>query len=506
MGRRQIAKNTFFLYVRILVTIVVSLYTSRVILQVLGAEDFGIYNVVGGIVVMFSFLNAAMATATQRFLTFEIGRNNRNEIQRIFSMSLIIYVLMALVIFVLGESVGLYLFYQLNIPGERLDAALITYHITIFTFIFSVVRIPFHALIIAKEKMGVYAIICIIETFSRLGILYVIQMIQFDSLVLYAFFLLLISILITLVYVRYCRVHYIESKYILFWDRQMFFMLTSYAGWNLFGNIAFIAATQGINIVLNVFFGPIVNAARGVAFQVQAAVKNFVANFQLAVDPQIIKSYANNELNYCNDLIYSASKYSFFLLYLLSVPLLYRIEYIMELWLENVPEYTVIFCKLILVNALIDAVSGPLSTSAQATGKIKLYQFIVGSVLLLNLPIAYLVLYWGGSPQSTVYVSIIISIVLILLRVFILDKFLHVIKISRFIYRVILPVFAVVFPTLLILSFLVRYVPDGTLGGMVLVLLMTAIVNLVVIFLTGLSISEKRFVIQSIQSVLKKNM
>ena len=178
----------------------------------------------------------------------------------------------------------------------------------------------------------------------------------------------------------------------------------------------------------------------------------------------------------------------------------------MELWLENVPEYTVIFCKLILVNALIDAVSGPLSTSAQATGKIKLYQFIVGSVLLLNLPIAYLVLYWGGSPQSTVYVSIIISIVLILLRVFILDKFLHVIKISRFIYRVILPVFAVVFPTLLILSFLVRYVPDGTLGGMVLVLLMTAIVNLVVIFLTGLSISEKRFVIQSIQSVLKKNM
>ena len=348
--------------------------------------------------------------------------------------------------------------------------------------------------------------ICIIETFSRLGILYVIQMIQFDSLVLYAFFLLLISILITLVYVRYCRVHYIESKYILFWDRQMFFMLTSYAGWNLFGNIAFIAATQGINIVLNVFFGPIVNAARGVAFQVQAAVKNFVANFQLAVDPQIIKSYANNELNYCNDLIYSASKYSFFLLYLLIVPLLYRIEYIMELWLENVPEYTVIFCKLILVNALIDAVSGPLSTSAQATGKIKLYQFIVGSVLLLNLPIAYLVLYWGGSPQSTVYVSIIISIVLILLRVFILDKFLHVIKISRFIYRVILPVFAVVFPTLLILSFLVRYVPDGTLGGMVLVLLMTAIVNLVVIFLTGLSISEKRFVIQSIQSVLKKNM
>ena len=279
MGRRQIAKNTFFLYVRILVTIVVSLYTSRVILQVLGAEDFGIYNVVGGIVVMFSFLNAAMATATQRFLTFEIGRNNRNEIQRIFSMSLIIYVLMALVIFVLGESVGLYLFYQLNIPGERLDAALITYHITIFTFIFSVVRIPFHALIIAKEKMGVYAIICIIETFSRLGILYVIQMIQFDSLVLYAFFLLLISILITLVYVRYCRVHYIESKYILFWDRQMFFMLTSYAGWNLFGNIAFIAATQGINIVLNVFFGPIVNAARGVAFQVQAVVKNFVDNF-----------------------------------------------------------------------------------------------------------------------------------------------------------------------------------------------------------------------------------
>lgn len=191
----------------------------------------------------------------------------------------------------------------------------------------------------------------------------------------------------------------------------------------MFGNIAFIAATQGINIVLNIFFGPIVNAARGVAFQVQAAVKNFVANFQLAVEPQIIKSYANNDLNYCNDLIYSASKYSFFLLYLLVLPLLYRIEYIMKLWLDNVPEYTVIFCKLILVNALIDAVSGPLSTSAQATGKIKLYQFVVGFVLLLNLPIAYLVLYWGGSPQSTVYVSIVISIVLIFLRLLILDKF-----------------------------------------------------------------------------------
>lgn len=425
-NNKRIAQNTFMLYIRMLLTMAVSLYTSRIILNLLGVEDFGIYNVVGGFVAMFGFLNSAMASATQRFLSFEIGRKNRMQLRDIFSMSINIHFIIASVIFLLAESIGLWFVNtKLTIPTERMEATQWVYQFSIFSFLVGVMSVPYTAIIIAHERMKVFAWISMIEVFLKLLVVFLLMWFGADKLKLYAILLFLVSITIRIIYGIYCNRTFKESQFRWFWSQKLFKTLMSYAGWNLWGNSAAVIMGQGVNILLNIFFGPIVNAARGISFQVRAAVDSFVSNFQMAINPQIIKSYASNNIEYMHQLVFQGAKYSFFLLFALSFPILLETEIILRIWLKIVPPHTVIFTKLVIVNILIDSISGPLMTAAQASGKIKLYQGIVGGLLLLNLPLSYIFLKFGFPPEVTFYVSIAISIIALYARLQIISPLVN---------------------------------------------------------------------------------
>lgn len=422
---KRIAKNTIMLYIRMLLIMAVTLYTSRIVLMALGVEDFGIYNVVGGIVIMFGFLNSAMTTATQRFLSFELGLEKKNELKKTFQIALNIHIGIAVVIFIIAETVGLWILNnKLNIPYERMEAAHWVYQCSILSFLITVLRVPYNASIISRERMNIYAYMSIIESILKLGIVFLLSVGGYDKLKLYSILLLIVTFIIAFFYYIYCRCRFAECRFSLIWDRKRYCILLSYAGWNLFGSLAWAGYAQGINILLNIFFGPVVNTARAISFQVNSAILSFISNFQVAVTPQIVKSYALQDIDYMLRLVFYASKYSFLLLAFLSLPLLLEMEMILELWLKQTLPYAALFCRLIIINSLIDTFSGTLMMAAQATGKIKKYQLIVGGLLLLNLPISYLFLSYEYPPESVYCVSILLSFIALVSRLFILRTLL----------------------------------------------------------------------------------
>ncbi|SDD95177.1 Na+-driven multidrug efflux pump [Psychrobacter pacificensis] len=417
------AKNAGMLYFRMLLTMAVSLYTSRVILQTLGVEDFGIYNVVAGFVITLGFLNSAMSSATQRFLAFELGKPDVKDVRGIFSMSLNIHSLIALFVFLLGETVGLWFVRtQLTIPIDRMYAAEWVFHLALLSFMVTIVSVPYNALIIAHERMKVFAWVSILDVTLKLLIVFMLSWFGIDKLILYGILSLAVVLIIAMVYRVYCKKKFMESRFRLYWDKKLFHIMLSYTSWNLWGNISFVMNTQGLNILLNIFFGPSVNAARAIAMQVSGALNSFVQNLQVAINPQIIKSYAAKDMNYMHQLVCYGAKYNFFLLFFLAMPILINTDLILNVWLGSVPKYTSIFVKLIIVNILFDGISAPLMTSAQASGKIKLYQSVVGGLLLLNVPFSYLVLRMGYEPYAVVYVGITLSIFALIARLFIVKN------------------------------------------------------------------------------------
>lgn len=414
-----------------LVTLAVTLYTSRVILNILGVEDFGIYNVVGGFVLMFTFLNNSMASATQRFFSFELGRNNKKKLSDVFIMSVNIHFIIAIIVLILLESMGLWFIRtQLNIPPDRLIAAQWVFHFSVLALVVNIISVPYNAIIIAYERMHVFAWFSIVEVSLKLFIVFILQWFSYDKLKFYSVLVLIVAIIIRLIYGFYSSKNFKESKYRFYWNKPLFITLINYASWNLWGNAASVIMGQGINILLNIFFGPVVNAARAIAYQIRGAINQFVINLQMAINPQIIKSFANGELRYMHQLIIQGAKYSFFLLLLLSLPIFFEAEIILNIWLKKVPDYTIIFTRLVIINVLIDSISGPLMTAAQASGKIKLYQGLVGGVLLLNLPISYIFLKLGYSPEVTLYISIIISLFALYLRLLIISPLVNFRKID----------------------------------------------------------------------------
>jgi O-antigen/teichoic acid export membrane protein len=422
LNNKRIAKNTLLLFFRMFLTLGVSLYTSRVVLKSLGVVDYGIYSVVGGVVIMFSFLNTSMASATQRFLTFELGKNDFEQLKKVFSMSLNIHVIIAITILILAETIGLwFLNSKLNIPLERMNAANWVYQFSILSFVVTVFSVPYNAVIIAHERMNVFAYVSVIEVTLKLLIVFSLVWFGYDKLKMYAILIFIVSIVIFSIYRIYCKRNYLETKYRFIWDRTLYNILLNYAGWNLFGNIAGIAMGQ-----------------------VNGAINGFVSNFQIALNPQIVKSYATNDKKYMHQLIFQGSKYSFFLLLILAMPILLETELILGWWLNTVPEYTVLFCRLVIINTLIDAISGPLMTAAQATGKIKKYQAVVGGLLLLILPLSYMFLKMGFDPQITLYVSITISTIALYARLWML-RFLINISIKKFFKEVIIIIIIVAF-------------------------------------------------------------
>jgi len=482
---------------------VVALYTSRVVLNTLGVEDFGIYNVVGGFVAMVGFLNNSMASATQRFLSYEIGKSDSSKLNKVFLMSVNIHFIIGVVIFILAETLGLWVVNsQLTIPPDRLNAANWVYQFSILAFLVNVISVPYNAAIIAHERMTVFAWVSIIEVSLKLLIVFILQWFGFDKLKFYAVLMFVVALIIRIVYGIYCNRNFIESKFRIYWDKSLFKTLISYAGWNLWGNSASVMAGQGVNLLLNIFFGPVVNAARGIAFQVRGAIIGFVLNLQMAVNPQIIKSYAVSNFSYMQQLIFQSSKFSFFLLYIISLPILLETDYILSLWLRVVPNYTVVFVRLIIVNVLIDSISGPLMTAAQATGNIKLYQAVVGGALLLVLPLSYLFLRLGGDAEITLYVSIVVSAIALFLRLFIL-KLLVNIDVKDFLLSVVVRILLISIIALP-LPYLVYCKMEIGLFRLFTTITFCSISSIVVIYMIGLNKMDKIYIHRFIFKILKR--
>jgi len=431
---KLIAKNTAFLYIRMLFSMGVTLYTSRIVLNALGVIDYGIYSVVGGIVTLFSFFNSAMTSATQRFLTFDIGNNDSIQLKKTFNATINIHIVIGVLFFLLAETVGLWFVNnKLNLPIERMSAINWVYQFSIFTFLVSTIQVPYDAFIIAKEKMKVYAYMSIVEVFLKLIIVYLIFVFNIDKLIFYSFLLFLVSFISSTVHKLYCKNYFEETIYRFHYEKGLYIKLISFSGWNLFGNIAGVVRGQGSNILLNIFFGTALNAAYGISLQVQSAVQIFVANFQLAVSPQIIKQYALGNDKQLFNLIFQSAKFSYFLMFIIACPIIFNIDFILHLWLNTYPKYTSEFVVLCLINILIDCVSGPLVTGAQATGNIKWYQIILGTFIFLSLPISYLLLRTYKDPSMIFIVIIIINTISLFGRLLFL-KFLMDLNISEFLY------------------------------------------------------------------------
>lgn len=430
----------------------VGLYTSRLVLDALGVVDYGIYGLVGGIVSMFAFLNSAMASATQRYLSFDIGKKDWDRLQKTFNATLNIHILIAIVIFILAETIGLWFVNtQLEIPQERMYAANWVYQFSIFAFILNVIQVPYNALLFAREHMSVYAYVSILETVLKLAIVLYLVQADSDKLILYSILTFGVAFVIRMTYQIYCRKRFPESKYKFYWNKAYYKELLSYSGWNLFGNIAAVARSQGSNILLNLFFGPVLNAAYGITVMVQGIIGNFVSNFQVAVNPQIVKNYAAGDKQASLNLMYKSSKFSFFGMLILVVPLLLNLEYVMNLWLKEVPPYAIEFIQLALIYSLIETLSNPLMTGAQATGKIKWYQIIIGSFIFLIFPVVYVVFKFSNNPLNLYWVFIGNSLVALLFRLLFLQKMMNL-KLNQFLKKVVIPISLVSLLTLILVK------------------------------------------------------
>ena len=491
------------LYFRMIFTMLVSLYTSRVVLNMLGIEDFGIYNVVGGAVIMFGFLSGAMSSATQRFLTYDIGQKNHVQLRKTFNAAQIIHIGIAILIILLAETIGLwFVSNKLNLPGVRLEAALWVYHCSVLSFIVTVIQAPYSALIIAHEKMSVFAYLSIVEVLLKLLVVLLLMYISFDKLELYALLILGVSVTVAVFYRIYSRIQFNETRFLIVNDKVLYKRLASYSVWNLFGSVSLIAKTQGVSIMLNIFFGVVVNSALAVANQVSGTVYSFVSNFQVASNPQIIKSYATDDKEYMNNLMIRTSKFSFILLFILTLPVIMEIEYILQLWLKLVPEYTVIFTKLILVEALIHSISGSMMAAVSASGKIRLYHSVVGGFSLLILPTSYFLFMIGYPAKTTFIVSIIFASLALIFRLIFTKKLIPEFTIGKFLQEVLVRNFLIIILSLIIPMMLISNMNPG-LTRLSLVVLTSFGISIITSYCIGMKNNEKLFVKNALTSVRK---
>jgi O-antigen/teichoic acid export membrane protein len=477
----------------------VGLYTSRLVLQELGVVDYGIYGIVGGIVAMFGFFNAAMSSATQRYLTFDIGKNDKTRLSKTFSAALTIHIAIAFLVLFLAETIGLWYINNIMVfPQERTFAVNVVYQFSIAAALLGIIQVPYNALIIAHERMNVYAYVSILEVILKLIIVILLVYFGSDKLITYSVLAFVVAFIIRMTYQDYCRKNFEESKYKFEYDKVYYKELVRFTGWSLFGNIAAVARGQGNNILLNLFFGPIANAAFAITLIVQGIVGSFVGNFQVAVNPQIIKNYSQGNLVEMQKLISRSSKFSFFLLLILVLPVLLNVDYLLKIWLNTVPDYTGIFVKLSLIYIMIDSISYSLITAVQASGKIKWYQIILGTFIFLNFPISYFVLKLGGAAESVFYILIIITFLTLVFRMFFVKKLLRLPPIF-FIKNTIFPILIVCSAILLSYWLLIEYLNFNfiatTIFGLVSIsFICTSIAILIIIFL-GMKMNERKFIL-----------
>ncbi len=503
INKNRIAKNTLLLYFRMILIMFISLYTTRVVLRTLGVEDYGILNVVGGLVVMLAFINNTMANASQRFFAFEIGKGDFSKLKQTFSLNFNLYILFSILLIIIAETLGLwFLNTQMNIPAERMSAANWVYQFSIFSTIATVLTIPFNAMIIARERMSFYAYISILESALKLLIVYLLVYFSFDKLKLYAILLFSVSIIISVIYIVYCWRKFEECRYKYGWDRLLFKEMLGYSGWNMYGMLAIVTRSHGINVLLNLFFGPVVNAARSVAYQILNALNQFITNFFTAVRPQITKSYAAGETNQMLSLLYQSSKFSYYLILVLAIPILLETPSILQLWLSEIPDYAILFSRLVVINALIDSLRLPVMASVQATGKVKHFELISGTITLLNLPASYLFLKLGYPPQTTMYISIIFSFIAQLARILIAKKQI-MLSLRKYFSTVIMPIIGVTLAAML-LPMLFCLKLDASIGRMIFTTLLSFSTSAIVIWLLGLTQNERKVIQEKMRHLFLK--
>ena len=435
-SNKKIVKNTLLLYVRMFFMLIINLYTSRIVLDALGVVDYGIYNVVGGVVVLFSYMNSALSLATTRFFSFEM-HNGVERLKMTYNNSIAVQSIFAFIILILAETLGLWLVnHKLVIPADRLIAANYVYQFSVLTTLLSIVAVTYMSSITAHEKMGVFAFVTVIESVLKLVIALCIYRSPIDKLIFYGTGIMLITILMFFVKICYCRKNFEEIKFDRTFDRSEIKKMLSFVGWNFFGATAGMSVGQGLNFVINIFFGPAVNAARGIAFQVEGAVNNFVTSINTAVNPQIVKRYSTNDLDGMFKLVFFSSKISFILLLLISLPIIIDTEYILGLWLKEVPEHTVLFTRLILIYMLTISLTYAINMSAQATGNIKTFQMTEGLIILLNIPVSVILYKMGCEPYVSFVVMIALSVTAFVAKLFVLSRIVNF-PIKSFVFQVI---------------------------------------------------------------------
>lgn len=502
-NNKQIAKNTLMLYIRMFLIMGVSLYTSRIILRVLGVEDFGIYNVVASIVVLFSFIQNAMTAAIQRFLNFELGKGDLDQARRVFSSSIIIYAGICLLIFIFAETVGLwFLKTQLNIPEERTDAAYWVYQVSIFAALVQIIQMPYNASIIAFEKMSFYALISIIEVILRLLIVFILYFVNtIDKLKLYSLLVLIVSSIVFLLYYFYCRKKFTICSFKWVYDSLLLRRLLGFSGWSLFGSLANVGLNQGVGFILNIFYGVLMNASLGIANQVGTAVNKFISSFQIAFNPQIVKIYAVEDFNYLNNLILRTSKYSFYLMLIIVVPLLVDTKFILGIWLGEIPQYAVLFSQITLLYLLIDSIAGPFWMTAYASGRIRVYQIIVSCLLGLNLLVIFVLLKIGFNPTVVIFSRVIFSFIILIFRIIYVYK-LTQFKVYTFMKKVMLRIIIIVSVSLFFIFQVYHLFETGFIRLFVLILFSTFIL-VIMIYFGGLNADERFFLSSKVQKLIK---
>ena len=501
-NNKRIAKNTLLLYFRMLLTMVVSLYTSRVVLGALGVEDYGIYNVVGGVVAMFSMLSGSLSAAISRFITFELGTGNKEKLKRVFSSSVTIQMGLSAIILVLAETVGLwFLNNKMVIPESRMNAANWVYQLSLLTFVINLISIPYNAAIIAHERMSAFAYISVFEAVSKLVVAYCIVISPIDRLILYAIMLTTIAIIIRLIYGSYCKRKFEECTYHFIYDHDLLKQMFGFAGWNFIGASSALLRDQGGNIVINLFSGPAVNAARGIAFQVNTAIHSFVTNFMTALNPQITKSYASGDRKYMMTLLFQGARLSYYILLMLSLPVIVNTHYILKLWLGQVPEHTVLFVQLVLIFGMCESISSPLITAMLATGKIRNYQLVVGGCQMMNLPVSYILLRLGAIPETVLIVAIAISQLCLATRLYMLRgliglKALDFLK-QVYVNVIIVTICSGILPTILMLYF------EDTIYSFMILLIVSLICVIISVLFVGCNKRERDFVFSKVKHYLR---
>ena len=500
-NNKRIAKNTLLLYVRTLFIMLVSLYTSRVVLNTLGVSDYGIYNVVGGVVAMFSVISSSLSSAISRYITYELGHGDIVKLKRIFATSVNIQIGISLAVLVLAELIGVwFLNTKLNIPAERMTAANWVFQCSLLSFIINLISVPYNATIIAHEKMSAFAYISILEAVLKLAVVYMLVISPYDKLVSYAVLLVMVALVVRFTYSFYCRKHFEESHYKFVYDKALIKEMTGFAGWNFFGNTAYILNVQGVDMLVNIFFGVTLNAARGVATQVQHAVMQFVNNFTVAINPQITKSYASGDMEYVYKLVCRGARFSYFLLLVFLVPIVCETEYILRIWLKLVPQYASVFLRLTLFGSLMTLLGNSMLTAIMATGNIKKYQFWITIVGCLVFPLTWLAFKLGLPPETTYVIYIVIYFLLNFVRLYFAKTQLDF-PVKLYLLDVILRVFAVTCLAFAVPILITTYMDESFLR-----LCITCAVSVVstgvIIYALGLQKTERKKINGKVVSIL----